>query len=144
MNGEDIRSIKSSSTERVLAAAGILTAAAGAFIVGYYNPTTAGFFPVCPFHALTGLNCPGCGLTRGLHALFGGDVFGALHFNALLPVYLFVFAYLFAAMFSIAVKNRSLSFNIFRPRFIWSFFVVAVVFGIVRNFPVYPFTLLAP
>jgi hypothetical protein len=134
----------SSTIERILAGAGTLAVTAGAFAVGYFNPVTAGFFPVCPLHALTGLNCPGCGLTRGFHALFHGDVLGALHFNALLPVYLLVFAYLFVSMFLIAVKGRGLSFNIFRPGFIWSFLIIAMVFGVVRNIPVYPLTLLAP
>jgi len=133
-----------STIERALAGAGVFAVAVGALVVGYFNPMTAGFFPACPLHALTGLNCPGCGLTRGFRALFDGDILSALHFNALLPVYLFVFIYLFAAMISIALKGRSLSFNIFRPNFIWSFFVIALVFGVVRNFPVYPFTLLAP
>ena len=133
-----------STIERALAGAGVFAVAVGALVVGYFNPMTAGFFPACPLHALTGLNCPGCGLTRGFHALFRGDVLGALHFNAMLPVYLFVFVYLFAAMFSITFRGRGLNFDIFRPNFIWSFFVTALVFGVVRNFPVYPFTLLAP
>lgn len=136
--------IQCSTVERVLAGAGVLTAAVIAFAVSLFNPVTAGFFPVCPLHALTGLNCPGCGLTRGFHALFLGDLAGALRFNAMLPVYLFVFGYLFAALCLIAVRGRSLSFNIFRPNFIWSFFIVALIFGVVRNFPIYPFTLLAP
>ncbi len=143
MNGEKTVSIKSSTVERVLAGAGILTTAAGAFVVGHFNPATAGFFPVCPLYAVTGLNCPGCGLTRGFHALFHGDVWGALHFNALLPVYLFVFIYLLASMFSVAVRGRGLTLTIFRPTFNWSSLAIAVVFGVARNYKVYPFKLLA-
>ncbi len=137
-------SLKSSVIERSLAGAGILAISTGAFVVGYFNPVSAGFFPVCPLFAVTGLSCPGCGLTRGFHALFHGDVLGALHFNALLPVYFLIFVYLFVAMISIAARGRGLSFNIFRPNLIWSFLVIALVFGVVRNFPHYPFTLLAP
>jgi hypothetical protein len=133
-----------STFERVLAVAGSLATATGAFVVGYFNPVSAGFFPVCPLFAATGLNCPGCGLTRGFHALFHGDVLGALHFNALLPVYGIVFVYLFVSMLSIAARGRGISFNIFRPNLIWGFLVIAIVFGVVRNFPLYPFTLLAP
>lgn len=144
MSAATSRLILFSFRERALAGAAVSAAAASAFVVGYFEPTSAGFFPVCPLHALTGFNCPGCGLTRGFHALFGGDFPGALRFNALLPVYLFAFVYLFAWLVSIAVKGRGLSFNIFRPRFIWSFFIIAMIFGVVRNFPVYPFTLLAP
>ena len=136
--------IKLSTTERILAAAGILVAAAGVFVVSYFNPTTAGFFPVCPLHATTGLNCPGCGLTRGLHAFFHGDVFGALHFNALLPVYLLVGIYLFVSLGLIVVRGRGLSFNVFKPQLLWGFLIVLLVFGIVRNLPFFPFTLLSP
>ncbi len=135
----------STTSERLLAGASVLTASAGAFVIARFNPVSAGFFPACPLHAFTGLNCPGCGLTRGLHALFGsGDLLAALHFNALLPVYLFVFGYFFVALLSIAARGRAPAFNIFRPNLIWSFLIISVVFGVVRNFPVYPFTLLAP
>ncbi len=135
--------VKSATAERVLAAAGILAATTGAFVIGYFNPTTAGFFPVCPLHAVTGLNCPGCGLTRGFHALFHGDVLGALHFNALLPVYLFVGIYFLVSLSLIVVKGRGLSFNIFKPHLLWGFLIVLIIFGIMRNLPFYPFTILA-
>ncbi|CAN5616055.1 DUF2752 domain-containing protein [soil metagenome] len=135
--------VKSAAAERVLAAAGILAATTGAFAIGYFNPTTAGFFPVCPLHAVTGLNCPGCGLTRGFHALFHGDVLGALHFNALLPVYLFVGIYFLVSLSLIVVRGRGLSFNIFKPHLLWGFLIVLIIFGIMRNLPFYPFTILA-
>ena len=129
--------------ERILAAAGITAAASGAFFVGYFNPTTAGFFPVCPLHVMTGLNCPGCGLTRGFHALFHGDILGALHFNVLLPIFLFVGIYLFSSLGLIVVRGRSLPFNIFKPYLLWGFLIVLIIFGIVRNLPFFPFSLLA-
>ncbi len=135
---------QASTIERVLAAAGILAAVAGAFVVGYFNPTTAGFFPVCPLYATTGLNCPGCGLTRGFHALFHGDVLASLHFNALLPIYLLVGVYLFVSLSLIVVRGRGLSFNIFKPRLLWGFLIVLLVFGVVRNLPFFPFTFLSP
>ena len=38
----------------------------------FFNPATpgTGYYPSCPFHTLTGLNCPGCG-TLLLHADHG-------------------------------------------------------------------------
>ncbi len=39
----------------------------------------------CPFHDLTGLNCPFCGLTRGFVALAHGDLRRAIEFNAMAP-----------------------------------------------------------
>lgn len=40
--------------------------------------------PKCPVKVLTGLDCPGCGSQRALHALLTGDVAAAFRFNALL------------------------------------------------------------
>ena len=42
---------------------------------------------LCPFRALTGLPCPGCGLTRSWVFLGHGDLAGAFGFNAFGPVF---------------------------------------------------------
>jgi len=44
---------------------------------------------LCPFRALTGLPCPGCGMTRAFCAMGHGELSQAFGFNALGP---FVFA----------------------------------------------------
>lgn len=41
--------------------------------------------PACPFKALTGLDCPGCGSGRALAALTHGEVVTALDHNLVLP-----------------------------------------------------------
>lgn len=117
--------------------------AAGSLAVGYFNPVTAGFFPQCPFHAMTGLNCPGCGLTRGFHALFHGDVLGALHYNAMLPIYAFVISYALVSMILIAGRGRGLSWKAFPPSAMYAFLVITLIFSVGRNLPFYPFNLLA-
>lgn len=135
--------VKSSTVERVLAATGILMITTGAFIVGRFNPATTGFFPVCPFHWLTGLNCPGCGLTRSFHALFHGDVSTALHFNALLPAYILLFLYLLILLGLILIRGRGLWFRAFSPGAIYGFLFLTLAFAVIRNLPFYPFNLLA-
>jgi len=50
-------------------------------------------FRLCPFHWITGLDCPLCGLTRALFALAKGHWHDALVLNALSPL---AFAMLFA------------------------------------------------
>ncbi len=136
--------ISASTVERILAVAGIAAIGAGAFIVAYFNPTTAGFFPVCPLYYLTGIHCPGCGLTRGFHALFHGDVLTALHFNALLPAYALVFGFMLVSMILVAVRGRGLSWRIVPPSAMYGILILAAVFFVLRNLPFYPFTLLAP
>lgn len=143
MDSAQINELKSSTTERVSAGLGLIGIAAGSFIVGYFNPVTAGFFPQCPFHALTGLNCPGCGMTRGFHSLFHGDLLSAVHFNALLPIFAFIFLYFALSLFLTAVRGRGLSWKFFSPKLLTVFLVIVVVYAVVRNLPFYPFSLLA-
>ena len=136
--------ITASTIERILAGAGVLSVGGASFFVWYFNPSTQGFFPVCPLFKFTGLACPGCGLTRGFHALFHGDVLTALDFNAMLPFYAVFFAYLFLAMILIAVRGRGISFNFLHPALIWGFLITSFVFAVLRNLPFYPFSILYP
>jgi hypothetical protein len=41
----------------------------------------AGWMPGCMFRKVTGLDCPGCGMTRGTYALLHGRVGDAFRFN---------------------------------------------------------------
>jgi hypothetical protein len=63
---------------------GALAAAALAYIglVDPHNPRS--LFPLCPFKALTGWNCPMCGGLRMLHDLLHADLAAAVVDNALL------------------------------------------------------------
>lgn len=135
---------RASTIERILAATGIFVGSVFVFLVTYFNPTAAGFFPVCPLYSMTGFYCPGCGLTRGFHALFHGDVLGALGYNAFVPVYFLLFAYFGISMFLIVTRGRGLPLKITRPSLVYVFLIFLLVFGVVRNLPFYPFTVLAP
>jgi hypothetical protein len=47
--------------------------------------------PLCGFKRVSGVPCPGCGLTRGVTALARGEVLGGLAFNPLLLTALLLF-----------------------------------------------------
>ncbi len=73
----------------------VLAAVAG--LVGlaclyFWDPAEIAHFPKCPFFALTGYQCPGCGTLRGIHALLHLHLADALKHNlfmvASLPVVL--------------------------------------------------------
>ena len=87
MNNSIEENLSAAKFERKLAVAGLAAIGGGLFVVSFFNPTTAGFFPVCPLYKFTGIACPGCGLTRAFHALLHGDLATALGFNALLPFF---------------------------------------------------------
>ena len=135
---------KFSINQRLLSAAGIFVLFCGSFYVWFFNPTTQGFFPACFLYKLTGFVCPGCGLTRGFHALFHGEFLTALGFNALIPIYALVFLYLLASLVLITARGRGLPTKIFHPVTLGAFMVIALAFAVLRNLPYYPFTLLYP
>lgn len=130
--------------ERLVAGGGAVAAMSGAVVVWYFDPTTAGFFPVCPLYSMTGFACPGCGLTRGFHALFHGDVLTALDYNALIPMFAAFLGYLFLSMLMVAVRGRGLTLGRMNGPLLWAVFGLMLVFGVLRNIPFYPFTFLFP
>lgn len=133
-----------SNIERPLAGAGVGAMLFGAGFVWYFDPTKASFFPACPLYSTTGFACPGCGLTRGFHALFHGDVLTALDFNAMLPLVGLFLGFIFASLVSVAVRGRGLVLGNWNLVMLWGTLVALIVFGILRNLPFYPFTILFP
>lgn len=134
----------SSALERILAAASVLVIAGGSAVVAYFDPSNVNFLPICPLYSMTGLACPGCGLTRGFHALFHGDVLAALDYNALIPVFAVALGFFFLSMMSVAVRGRGFAVSVLSPKLLTGVLVLLLVFGVVRNLPVYPFSVLYP
>ena len=67
-------------------ACGAALAASAAFLATH-DPGAAGSrYPSCVFHQMTGLWCPGCGLTRGTYQLLHGHVGAALGYNVFTPL----------------------------------------------------------
>lgn len=130
--------------QRPLAAAGLGGMAAVSGVVWYFNPSNFNFFPVCPLLNLTGFACPGCGLTRGFHAFFHGDLVTAMDYNALLPLFILIFAFVAASLAVFAVTGKGLMKLESSPKFLIGLLAIMIVFGIMRNLPFYPFTFLYP
>ena len=61
----------------------LLAAAATTTLLATVDPNEPGHYPTCPFLAVTGYYCPGCGSLRALHDLAHGDVAAALARNPL-------------------------------------------------------------
>jgi Protein of unknown function (DUF2752) len=136
--------VNASARERLLAVALTLSTLAALLILRFINPASSGLFPPCPFRALTGLNCPGCGTTRGLHQLLNGHAIVALDLNPLMVLALPFMAYVFVSYALVAVRGRGLPKVHVPNPLIWVIFWVIVSFWVLRNIPLYPFTLLAP
>lgn len=61
----------------------LLSAVGGSilFLTLLLAPRGLPFVPVCWFHSMTELPCPGCGLTRSVFAIGSGELVAAWHFN---------------------------------------------------------------
>ncbi|WP_352301936.1 DUF2752 domain-containing protein [Kineosporia sp. NBRC 101731] len=69
---------------RPLVVAAVTGAATGYLAV--VDPNRPGHYPGCPFRALLGVYCPGCGGLRAVHDLAHGDVPAALSSNLLVTL----------------------------------------------------------
>lgn len=99
------------------------------------DPSHSLWLPRCPFHALTGLECPACGGQRALHALLLGRVGDALRFNPFLVVsvpYLLAVAWTSLDSGRLAVRLRPL---VQHRCVAWGYCVLFVVWWVVRNLP---------
>jgi hypothetical protein len=119
----------------------LLAATAATAILFFFNPTQYGFYPVCYFHAVTGLNCPGCGSLRALHQLLHGHVAEAARLNLLLLLSLPCLGWLAARFVTTRLRGQAMTFVI-RPVWLWMFLGAAVIFTLLRNLP--SFAWLAP
>ena len=100
-----------------------------------YNPIDYGWFPKCPFRALTGLLCPGCGSQRAVHNLLNLDIKGAFKENGLLVLSI---PYLLVGLVFELTKPRSVSLlkwrkTLFGVGAIKFILVLVIVFWIGRN-----------
>ena len=87
-----------------------------------FDPATHAFYPACPLHSLTGLDCPTCGGLRAAHLLLHGHLRDAFRMNPLL-----FFALPILALF---LLRPALA----RPRWIpWTALALLLVYFILRN-----------
>jgi hypothetical protein len=140
------QAVTASLRARLFALAIVTGSIAVLIYLRFFNPATPGtsMYPSCPFHSLTGLNCPGCGTLRGLHQLTHGHLITALNHNALMVLALPFLGYTFVSYALLALRGHGLPKPFLKPIYIQSLFWVVMAFWVLRNIPVYPLTLLSP
>jgi type IV secretory pathway TrbD component len=107
---------------------------AGAAYVTLLDPTKRSLFAPCPLHAATGIWCPGCGLTRGVHALLHGHLATSMGFNLFAPLVVVGVAYWWIANAIKAFTGRRPPVLIRNSRVTTIVMLsLALVFTIVRN-----------
>jgi hypothetical protein len=109
-------------------------ALAGAVLVHVVDPNESGNYPTCPFLAMTGRYCPGCGSLRALHALTDGEIGTAVGLNVLTVAAVPLLAYLWLG-WTARRARRAPRTSLADPRWLMALAVLVVVFGIARNLP---------
>jgi hypothetical protein len=104
----------------------IAAAAAGCLVLYMRDPARGAPYPVCPFRAITGLDCPFCGTGRALHALLHADAGRAFSFNPLI-----VLAIPFLAFASLRGRGP----RVWSARSVWIALGVLAAFAVARNLP---------
>ncbi|MBT8254618.1 MAG: DUF2752 domain-containing protein [Bacteroidia bacterium] len=108
------------------------------------DPSKSALFPKCPFLMFTGFYCPGCGSQRAIHHLLNGEIISGLQYNLLIVLLIAVLSYIFIRQ-GMQLVFKFQSKNILHyPVITQSVLIVVILFWILRNITVYPFSLLAP
>ena len=111
---------------------------ASAALVATNNPSAGGFhFPTCPFHQMTGLWCPACGLTRGTYQLLHGHVATALSYNLFTPVVLVAVIVAWCAWLPVTWGSTPRALPPPARRALTTVApAVVIAYGILRNIPI--------
>lgn len=88
---------------------------------------------VCPFHEITGLHCPGCGVTRMIISMYKLDFYQAFRYNPLLFIFSPFILFLLINYIYCSFKNKK---SIYKkiPSLVWNILlVITILFWILRN-----------
>jgi len=144
MHGLEVTAARARST----LAGPLIAAGCGVVALGYVAVSDPAhhqtLVPPCPFHAATGLWCPGCGLTRATHAFLHGHVMTGLGYNLFAPLLFALIGWSWLSWMGNAL-GRPVPEPAIVPKKVWVGVIVAVaIFTVARNIPVAPLSALAP
>lgn len=123
----------------------ILAVAAGSCVLLYAIDPAAedNPYPLCPFRALTGIPCPGCGALRATNRLLHADLGAAFGYNALLVLMLPMLVYVLATSLGTVMGREVPRLSV--PRWTgYAVLTVVLIFWVLRILPIEPFSALAP
>lgn len=118
---------------RITAGVAVAFAVAAALVLLYrMDPSDSVLAPKCPFHLLTGLDCPGCGSQRAIHSLLHLQFGEAFRYNAMM-----VISIPFLILLVLAYLNRKrwprLYAALNSQAVIWTVLVIIIAWWVIRN-----------
>lgn len=113
--------------KKTLAVIAIIILVVLTYITYIANPSKSPIFP-CLFNKLTGLYCPGCGMTRALHSLMHFNFYQAIRYNVLIA--------LIPPLLGMYIFMRYKAMEGYSEIIIYVMLALAIAYGIGRNMPI--------
>lgn len=90
----------------------------------------------CIFHKITGLYCPGCGVTRMLISILNLNFYQAFRYNPLIFILLpFIITY-YILYYIYWLQNKKI---IIRNELWYTLLIIIILYGIIRNIPIFKY-----
>ncbi|MEZ3518508.1 MAG: DUF2752 domain-containing protein [Muribaculaceae bacterium] len=119
---------------RLLKIAGGLGLFALVILLWKVNPAESIWMPKCMIHTLTGWQCPGCGISRALHALLHGHFAEAIRYNYFLLLSIpYLLAVAAVSWIPALHRRRRLHRVVLGPELAVSYVVLFAIWFVVRN-----------
>ncbi len=93
----------------------------------------------CPIKKVTGLYCPGCGVTRMLLSLLKGQLYQAFRYNPLIFITLPFFIIYYIDYLYALYKNKKNKLHVLEPNIWYVLIGIFLIYGILRNIPLFDF-----
>lgn len=93
----------------------------------------------CPIRKLTGLYCPGCGVTRMCLHLLKGNFYQAFRYNPLLFICLPIFAIYYFDLFIRELQQKKPRLQKLEPKLWYVLIGIFLIYGVLRNLPYFDF-----
>lgn len=122
----------------------LLLMLAGSVFLYYHSPEEERWL-ICVTYKLSGYYCPGCGAGRACYSILHGRFYQAFRYNPLLCILLPWFSLYFGICGGQWLLYGRETVNEHIPVWVpYVILVLVILYGILRNVAIYPFTLLAP
>ena len=98
-----------------------------------FGATHWGWWLPCVFNQITGLDCPGCGISRMCLALLRLDFESAFHWNPAVMLCLPILAYLLGYLAYRYIRYNDLQMHRWQQGICWAMVAGLLLFGVLRN-----------
>ncbi|MBO4370684.1 MAG: DUF2752 domain-containing protein [Paludibacteraceae bacterium] len=104
-------------------------------VLYYFVSPSLPLFPIkCPWHWLTGTQCPACGFQRALHTLVHGDLLAALRYNYFFILSIpYAFLVVLAGWYNINHVFDKLARVVFHRVTLWIYIAMFFIWWVLRN-----------